>query len=94
MYIWTVQWYHGTSDIHNILTGIRGQFPFIMLPRDDGTTHGKIILWTHQTIPKLHFDKDYELTGKNTSDNPQASFDKDYRLTGKIQVMLTSLTPK
>lgn len=55
LYIWTVQWHHVTSDIHNTLTGITGQFPFIMLSRDDRTTHGRIILWTRQTILTLHW---------------------------------------
>lgn len=63
LYIWTVQWHHVTSDIHNILTGITGQSPFITISRE-GENCMDIIILTQQTTPRLHFDKEYGFTSK------------------------------
>lgn len=63
LYIWTVQWYHITSDINNILTGVTGQFPFIILSRENENCM-EIIIATQQTTPRLHFDKEYGFTSK------------------------------
>ena len=60
MYIWTGQWYHITSDINNILTGINRKFSFSTYPRDDEKMYGKPSYQDSKQPPDFTFMRSME----------------------------------